>query len=40
MRAEISVLLLEYQLSENAEQFLLFDSSHDDDDWILTFATD
>ena len=39
MRAEISVLLLEYQLSENAEKFLLFDSSHDDD-WILTFATD
>ena len=32
IRAEIPVLSLEYQLSENGEQFLLFDSGHDDDD--------
>ena len=40
MRVEIPVLSFEYQLSENREQFLLFDSGHDDDDRILIFATD
>ena len=39
MRAEIPDYL-EYQLSENKEQFLLFDSGHGDDDRIFTFATD
>ena len=35
MRAEISEHL-KYQLSENREQFLLFDSDHGVDDRILT----
>ena len=32
MRAEILVLPLEYQLSENGEQFLLFHSDHGDNE--------
>ena len=31
MRAEIPLLPLEYQMLENGEQFLLFDSGHGDD---------
>ena len=34
------MLSLEYQLSENGEHFLLFGSSHGDDDRLLIFATD
>ena len=40
IRAEIPVLPLEYQLLENGEQFLLFDSDHGDDNQILIFGTD
>ena len=40
IRADIPVLLLEYQLSENGKQFLLFDSDNGDDDRILIFGTD
>ena len=40
IRAEIPVLPLEYQLSENGEQFLLFDSDHGNDDRILIYGTD
>ena len=38
MRPEIPVKPLECQLSENEEQFLLFESGHGDDDRILIFA--
>ena len=40
IKAEIPVLPLEYQLSENGEQFLLFDSGHSHEDRILIFGTD
>ena len=40
MRAEIPVLPFEYQLSENGDQFSLFDSGHGDDYWIWIFGTD
>ena len=40
IRAEIPVLPLEYQLTENREQFLLFDSDHGNDNRILIFGSD
>ena len=40
VRAEIPVFPLEYQLSENEEQFLLFDSGCGHDYRILIFGTD
>ena len=38
--AEIPKLPLEYQLTENREQFLLFDSDHGNDNRILIFGSD
>ena len=40
IRAEIPVLPLEYQLSENGKKFLLLDSGHGGDDGILIFGRD
>ena len=40
IKADIPVLPLEYPLSENGEQFLLFHSGHGDDNRILIFDTD
>ena len=40
IRVEIPVLPLEYQLSENVEQFLLFDSGHGNNDQSFIFGTD
>ena len=39
-RVEIPVLPLEYQLSENVEQFLLFDSGHGNNDQSFRFGKD
>ena len=40
IKTEIPVLPLEYQLTENREQFLLFDSDHGNDNRILIFGSD
>ena len=40
IKAEIPVFPLEHHLSENEEQYLLFDSGHGDEDRVLIFGTD